>query len=132
MVSMGKEEAQGKAGMTGIWLIAALVLGILILGDLSRRMADARGLERDATVLQTEVAQLEQDNLFLATQIAQLADEAMIEQWARSQARMILPGERLIFPLPSVQSGGAARATPEPLPALPSNWEVWRALIIGE
>ena len=48
-----------KLGLSRLWIVLAAVGGILLLGDLNRRMADARRLERDAIVLQTETTALE-------------------------------------------------------------------------
>jgi cell division protein FtsB len=114
-----------------IWLLVAAVVGILILGDLNRRMGDARQLERDAQSLHTEVATLEADQGQLETQVAGATSEAVVEAWARQEAKMIRPGERLVIPLPGE---GGAQTTPVPpssAPPLPSSWQVWWALLFG-
>jgi cell division protein FtsB len=113
------------------WLLLALVLGILIIGDLNRRMADARRLERDSQQLATEVNALQAQNQALQTQVAGATSDAMIEEWARSQARMIQPGERLIVPVPM----DPLVPTPTPIPdeeqPRPSNLDIWWALLFG-
>ena len=128
------EMAEGKAPprkMARIWLISAAVLGIIIMGDLSRRMTDARKLESDSNLLQTEVAWLEDENIRLQTQVAHATSEAFIEAWAHSQGKMVRPGEHLIVPVP------AAGFHPTPTPftlaseALPNKWQVWWALLFG-
>jgi cell division protein FtsB len=114
-----------------LWLLLAVVLGILILGDLNRRMSDARRLERDSQQLATEVRSLEAENQGLQTQVAGATTDAMVEEWARSQARMVQPGERLIVPVPSDPNGPTPTPIPEDQIERPSNWDVWWALLFG-
>lgn len=110
-------------------LIAVLV--ILIFTDLNRRMADARQLERDFETLQTQVANLERLNSELEMQVTALASDAMVRDWAHSEARMVLPGEQLVIPLPDPE----ASPTPDPSEPqeqdIPSAWDVWRVLLFG-
>ena len=120
-----------KSPISGIWLLIALILGVLIFGDLTRRMTDARRMERDGRMLATEVTHLEAANSELETQIAQANNEANVARWARAEAKLVLEGERLVVPLP------AERFTEEQAPALdlaqdaPSTWEIWWALLVG-
>jgi cell division protein FtsB len=117
--------------MARIWIIIAAVLGIIVIGDLNRRMTDSRRLEQDSSLLQTEVAWLEGENDRLATQIAEATSMAYIENWAHSQGKMVRPGERLIIPVP------AAGYVPTPTPSsmssggTPFKWQVWWALLFG-
>jgi cell division protein FtsB len=120
-----------KSPISGIWLLIALIFGVLIFGDLTRRMTDARRMERDGRMLATEVTHLEAANSELETQIAQANDEANVARWARAEAKLVLEGERLVVPLP------AERLTEEQAPALdlaqdaPTTWEIWWALLVG-
>jgi cell division protein FtsB len=113
------------------WLLIVVVLAVLILGDLNRRMADARRLERDRIQLQTEVASIEAHNNDLRTKVAEATNDVLVEEWARSQAGMVREGEHLILPL------GDSGATPVPVPETDSsqpnasNWSIWWALLFG-
>jgi len=124
-------EPQGAGRIPTIWIIALVVLGILVLGDLNRRMADARRLEQDAILLETEVADMATERVDLMTQVAEATSEPVIAEWAHEQAKMVLPGEVLVVP---VAPGGA---TPVPASAgagtqeAPSNFEIWLALLFG-
>ncbi|MCL4368304.1 MAG: hypothetical protein M1337_03945 [Actinobacteria bacterium] len=126
--------AQGsspKVNLSRVWILLAVVAGILILGDLNRRMADAQRLERDAVTLGTEVASLEADQSRLRTQVAGATSEPQVEAWARTQARMIRDGERLVIPLPAAGELNAAPPAPTPEAPLPSRWDIWWALLFG-
>jgi hypothetical protein len=120
-----------KSPITGIWLLIALVVGVLIFGDLTRRMTDARRMERDGRMLATEVAHLQSANSALETQIAQANDEANVARWARSEAKLVLEGERLVVPMPARPGQAEAPAVPDPVRDLPTTWEVWWALLFG-
>jgi cell division protein FtsB len=113
-----------------VLLIAVLV--ILIFTDLNRRMADARQLEQEFEFLTTRVALLQRQNEELQEQVTALASDAMVRDWAHSEARMVLPGENLIIPLPDPEllptadpRSPAERYVPEP-------WDVWRVLLFGK
>ncbi len=132
MTPLMSEEARPsgfRPGRVGLFLL--LILAILILGDLNRRMVEARRLERDAAMLATEVASLETEQAVLQTQVAGATSEAAVGAWARSEARMVQPGERLVVPLPA--SGPPPTPTPEASAAEPppSPWQVWWALFFG-
>lgn len=131
MMGAMTEQREPRRSGSKAWLVIVVVIAILILGDLNRRMSDARRLERDARSLGTEVAGLEATNQALATEVAMATSDVMVEEWARSEARMVQEGEVLIVPVP--EEG----VTPEPTPAQSesrrpvTNWEVWWALLFG-
>jgi len=120
-----------KPVLSRLWIGIAIVAVILVLGDLNRRMADALRLERESAVAQTVVASLESENARLRTQIAAATSGALVEEWARREAKMILPGEHLVIPV--APQGGTPQATPSPTPRplLPSRWDVWWELLFG-
>jgi hypothetical protein len=120
-----------KVNLSRVWILLAAVAGILILGDLNRRMSDAQRLERDAITLGTEVASLEADQSRLQTQVAGATSEPQVEAWARTQARLIRDGERLVIPLPASGDLNPAPPTPTPIGPLPSRWDIWWALLFG-
>ncbi len=126
------DNDQGKPRLSAIWFLIMMAAGILILGDLNRRMGDTRRLERDAIVLETQVAAQKTENVRLQTQVAEVTSEDNIAEWAHSQAGMVREGEVLVIPI--APPGGAVFPTPTPTPSLerPSNWEVWWALLFGE
>jgi cell division protein FtsB len=128
-------EMSGKDGLrrrlSNAWLAVIVIAGILILGDLNRRMTDARRLEQDSLILQEQVASLEAEELRLQTQIAGATSEESVESWAHEEAKMVREGERLVVPIP--QPGATAS---EVVPSAAdseaaSNWELWWTLLFG-
>jgi cell division protein FtsB len=131
LIMMEESKPKGGAVSRG-WVIVAVIAAILILGDLNQRMAEARRLEREARQAQTQVASLEAENDRLRTQMAAATSGVLVEQWARGEAGMVLPGERLLVPV----DPGAGTPTPA-LPGagdgdLPRPWEVWLTLLFGD
>jgi cell division protein FtsB len=128
-------EMSGKDGLrrrlSNAWLAVIVIAGILILGDLNRRMTDARRLEQDSLILQEQVASLEAEELRLQTQIAGATSEESVESWAHEEAKMVREGERLVVPIP--QPGAtASEAVPSAADSeAASNWELWWTLLLG-
>jgi hypothetical protein len=113
-------------------VVALVVIGILILGDLNGRMADALRLEQDAGLLRGEVASLEGQQAALQTQIAEVVNDYTVEQWARREAKMVRPGERLVLAVPASGASEPEIPASETAAPLPSAWQVWWALLFGE
>ena len=125
------EDGEGRNRLSSVLILASVIAGILILGDLNRRMANARRLERDAVQLETEVAVMATERVHLMTSVAEATSEAIIAEWAHSDAKLVREGETLIIPLPP--PGQISVATPVPGQDIetPSKWQGWRALIFG-
>ena len=123
--------SEGTGRISSFWLLVALIVGILIMGDLTRRMTDARKMERETHRLATQVMQLESLNEELEAKSAAAGDDASIEAWARSQAKWIREGERLVVPLPADEPSPVAAQPPQAPVEPPTTWEVWLALLGG-
>jgi cell division protein FtsB len=128
-------EMSGKDGLRGrlsnVWLAVIVIAGILILGDLNRRMTDARRLEQDSLILQEQVASLEAEELRLQTQIAGATSEESVEAWAHDQAKMVREGERLVVPIPQPGATVAAAVPSAADSETTSNWQLWWTLLFG-
>ena len=126
------DENQEKPRISGVWIFILVIGGILIIGDLNRRMADARRLDQDALALETEVAGLETESAELLTQIAEATSDIAVNEWAHEQGGMVKPGEVLVVPV--APSDVIPEVTPTPATGFeqPSNWEVWWALLFGK
>ncbi len=122
---------EGLGKISSFWLLVALIVGILIMGDLTRRMTDARRMEREARTLATQVSELEALNEELEQNIAGAGDDASIEAWARAQAKLIRDGERLVVPQPVEEPSVVAAQPPEAPVEPPTTWEIWLALLGG-
>jgi cell division protein FtsB len=126
------EDPRRSLPFQRVAIIVGILAALFILGDLNRRMEDARRMERDGRALASQVAALEAEAVALQTQMAGVASEAVIESWAHSEGKLVRDGERLIIPIapPGAPTPGAP--TPTPYPEPPSPWLVWRELLFGD
>ena len=112
------------AGLPQILLVVSLVVGVAVLLDFNRRLAGAQRLVKDATQLANEVATLTAQREILLTERAYANSDQAVEDWARSQGKLVKPGEVLVVPLP-----GGATATPQPVAIVAQlqapNYQLW-------
>jgi len=126
------EDPRRSLPFRRVAIIVGVVAALLILGDLNRRMEDARRMERDAIALATQVAGLGSQEVQLQTQVAGVASEAAIEAWAHSEGKLVRNGETLIIPIAPPGAATPAPSAPTPFPRPPSPWLVWQELLFGQ
>jgi hypothetical protein len=124
-------RAGGVSPFKRFAIIVGVIAALFVLGDLNRRMEEARRMERDARTLASQVVELESLSVELQTQIAGATSEAVVEAWAHGEGKLVRDGERLIVPIPPPGAATPSPATPTPLPPPPSKWLVWRELLFG-
>jgi hypothetical protein len=106
-------------------LIAAVILiGLLIFGELWRRISQASELRILEGRVGAQVTQLAKESNLLSTQIADAQSDEEVAKWAHSQGKMVLPGEILVMPLtPAPQPTSTPTAYPSSTQL--SNWKIW-------
>ena len=77
----------------------------------------------------TQVTALESSNKELEAKIATAGDDASVEAWARSQAKLIRDGEWLVVPMAAEEPSLLSVQSPESPVKTPTMWEVWLALL---
>ena len=114
------------------WIVMILIAGLLIIGDLNRRMADARRLERDAVILDEQVAAKSTERADLMTRVAAATSEESIAEWARADAKLVREGEVLVVPMAPHEASPAPDTVESEYPEPPTKLQVWLALLFGE
>ena len=120
-------EARKK--IIGMGIIALLVL---LMMNMNSRLSEYFRLSNERDKVLTQVIDLRATRIGMETRVAYATSAQAVEEWARKEAHMAFPGDKVIIPL--TQEG----ATPEPLfeptptPRVVENWEVWWALFFGE
>ncbi len=114
------------------WIaIVAVVVLFLLLGELWRRIGQASELGQLERRLDVQVTALSSQSAGLATEIASARSDESVERWARSEAKMALPGEVLVQPVTPISAAPAAPAEDALPPPLP-NWRIWWEWLWGE
>lgn len=116
--------------MFAVILTIALVLSI----QFSTRIAVEGDLRVIQVAVEQEIQLLQREQAQLKAQLDYVDSGAYVEEWARSEARMIRPGEQLYIPKPEARivaaiEGQRLEATligdvETTLPE-PANWHIW-------
>ena len=126
------KDKEKKSPFPRLWLFVLFVLGALVLGDLNQRMADARHLEQDAILLQTELDGLMEENARLEAEIAVANTEEYVEGWAHQEAKMVREGEVLVILIGPEGEERASGVPSESDAPVMSNLEVWFEVLFGD
>jgi cell division protein FtsB len=115
---------------TRFLIAAGIIIGLLIFGELWRRISQASELRGLEGRVGAQVTQLARESDDLATQIAGAQSDEAVADWAHSQSKMVQPGDVLVMPLTPAPKITPTASTPATPPALP-NWRAWYEWIWG-
>ena len=104
---------------SGVAVLLFLVLGF------SNRLAEYTRLNAQLAQENARMTELVATEAHLLDEIAYATSQAAVEQWAREEARMALPGDFAVIPLPPAGSTPQAAANPTPTAQPLSKWEAW-------
>jgi cell division protein FtsB len=132
----GKRPERKRTGqLSGLQIMFAAILAIgLILGlNFTSLIASGQPLQELYQNVNDEIERLQQDQAALIQERDFAESDAYVAQWARSEGKMVLPGEVLVIPVPS---GVQVEATPIAMPTVaietsppePEPWQVWWAM----
>ena len=116
-------------------IITTLVLIVPVMADINGRIGVIRRMRREEARLSQELAEARAEHEALEAQLRSVATEAYLEQWARVEARLTLPGEVAIIPLFPERTGAETSAfddNPSTADAPPSVPEQWRRLFFDD
>ncbi len=134
--------ANGSRQLSSLQIVFAsiLAIGLLLAINFSNRIAAGQVAQARLTSLRAEIATLEAQLADLRVELDYVRGDEYVESWARSDGKMVRPGEVLVVPVPA----GVPIATPQPTPATPAsallaeqepimeNWRLWWALFIDD
>lgn len=132
----GKRPERKRTGqLSGLQIMFAAILAIgLILGlNFTSLIASGQPLQELYQQVNGEIDKLQQEQAALIQERDFAQSDAFVAQWARSEGKMVMPGEVLVVPVPS---GAQAEVTPAPEPTIeietrppePEPWQVWWAM----
>lgn len=91
---------------------AILSIGLLLVINLSGRIARGQQMDAERARLQATIDVLETQQLALRKERDYAESDAKVEQWAHSEGKMVREGEVLVIPIP----GREPEITPTPTP----------------
>jgi cell division protein FtsB len=114
-------------------VFAAIIAIALILAiNFSSRIASGQPLQQTYDQVMAELAELREQQLALTQERDYVRSDAYVERWARSEGKLIRPGEVLYVPVPSAASVASeqidvesAGIEVETSPREPDPWLVW-------
>ena len=132
----GKRPERKRTGqLSGLQIMFAAILAIgLILGlNFTSLIASGQPLQELYQQVNGEIDKLQQEQAALIQERDFAQSDAFVAEWARSEGKMVMPGEVLVVPVPS---GAEAEATPAPEPTVeietrppePEPWQIWWAM----
>ena len=123
----------------------ALTLGMLLAFQFAKRLSDSRPLHLEYEQTKAEVLTLAAEREKLSQELAFIQTDAYVEIWARSEAKMLLPGETMIVPIHTANDRAAEdnqdlkanivkEAVTPPLTQDESNtiWQLWWQLFFAD
>ena len=113
-----------------ISFLLIIVFFFMLLG-LNDRLTEYFKLSRQRNEIATEVYGLQSTEITLRTQIAYASGDNAVEDWARGEAHMALPGDMVIVPLTPSSSVAGSSISTTPTPSLLENWQIWKNYLFG-
>lgn len=119
---------------TQVMFAVIVAIALMLAVNFSSRVAADRELRRVRDAVEAEIEQLKREQAALIDRLNFVQSDAFIEQWARSQGRMVREGEVLLVLFPMMESAATPTepvvfATPAPLATeTPPTWHAWWAL----
>jgi cell division protein FtsB len=111
---------------------AGILLLVLVMMNLNSRLGEYFRLSNQRNLLATRVIDLEATQQLLETQAAYAVSDQAVEDWARNEAHMSKPGDKVIVLLTPANQPAAPQEKATPTPEPVENWEIWWALFFSK
>ena len=114
----------------GVFISIGILL-VLVM-NFNARLEELSRLQGEAATVRAQGTAVMVTQSALQTQVAQATSPAAVEEFARDQAHMAQPGDKVFIVMP------APGSTPPPAPAATpiltnlTNWDLWMLLIFGK
>jgi len=112
--------------------LSAIILLTLLMMNLNSRLNEYFRLTNERDKARTQVSNLMATKIALETQVAYATSDEAVEEWARNEAHLAQPGDKVIIPVTPVHQATTPEIEPTPASLTVENWEVWWALLQGE
>ena len=114
----------------GTFIILLVVLVFMM--NLSTRLGELTHLDNQAATIRVQGTDVMVTQIALQTLEAQVTSPAEVNAYARGEAHMGKPGDKVIVVLPAPGNIQVPTQTPEPAITKLTPWQVWMILIFGK
>ncbi len=115
-----------------IVIIVVLLVMAFLMMDLNNRLTELFRLSAQRDTMETEVVALKRTEQALQTQLAYATSDAAVQEWAYGEGHKMMPGDNVIVPLPQPGYTPPAPTQVVATPEKVENWQVWKALFLGD
>lgn len=127
-----KRKRGSQISSVQVMFAAILSIGLILAINFSARISEGQPLQAAFSRVSAEISTLEAQQAQLTAQRDYVLSDAYVEQWARSDGKMVRPGEVLVVPVPSSADIASATAEPILVPETvqiandqPPSWVLW-------
>jgi len=114
----------------GIFIVVGLVL-VLVM-NFNTRLEELSHLQNEEATVRFQATGVMITQAVLQTKVALATSPAAVDAYARAEAHMGKPGDKVIVVLPAPGSTPQASPTPTPAADFHTAWDVWMVFIFGK
>lgn len=130
-----RQRRPRQLSSTQVMFAVIVAVGLMLAIQFSSRISSERELNSIRNTIQDEIELLRQEQAQLVDQLAYVESDAYVEDWARSEGRMVREGEVLVVVVAGNTSEQVQQeqvvipqANLETTLPEPENWELWWSL----
>lgn len=105
---------------------------LVLVMNFNARLEELARLQGEAATVRAQATAILVTQAALETQVALATSPAAVEEYARNQARMAQPGDKVFIVIPAPGSTPQPTPTTTPVLANLTKWDVWMLLIFGK
>jgi cell division protein FtsB len=113
----------------GVFIAIGVFLAMVM--NFNSRLEELSRLQSEAATVRAQATAIVVTQYALETQLALATSPAAAEEFARDQARMAQPGDKVFIVMPVPGSTPPLAPTPTPILTSMTKWDVWMILIFG-
>jgi hypothetical protein len=112
--------------------LGAIALLAVLMVNINSRLGEYFHLTSERDKLAAYVGGLRATMVQLTAEKAYAMSDGAVEDWARGEAHMARPGDKVVSPYLSQSTPQAAKLEPTPTPSVSENYQVWWALFFSK
>jgi cell division protein FtsB len=113
-------------------IAAGIIIFLLVFGELWRRISQASDLRALEHQIGMQVTQLASESDRMNTLIAGAQSDEAVAAWARSNGKMVQPGEVLVQPMAATVHPPLKETPSTPSTGSLPNWRIWWEWLMGQ